>query len=127
MIKMIAGVYGLPVTEKDGQKRIVGMGPNSGPFSIDPKREAELVAQKVAVYVDAPAPQVDNKDEAEAKSLSELSVKELREMAKERGLTFRVGMTKAAMIEALSEEPVDDEGGNANGDAPTFDPTEAVQ
>lgn len=130
MIKMIAGVYGLPVKDADGKTRVVGMGPASGPFSIDTKREAELVAKKVAVYVDAPAAKTESKDEADTKSFADLSVKELRELGKEHGLTFRVGMTKMDMIEALETaqaENKDDADEDAGSDAPSFDPAAAVQ
>ena len=47
MIRMISGVYG----GKDGVKR-----PGDKPFSLSPAEEARLVARKVAVYVDTPAP-----------------------------------------------------------------------
>ena len=47
MIRIISGVYG----GKDGVKR-----PGDKPFSLSPAEEARLVARKVAVYVDAPAP-----------------------------------------------------------------------
>lgn len=124
MIQMISGVYGLPVFDADGTKRIVGMGPNSGPFSIDAKREAELVERKLAVYVDA-VETASEVEDVEETPLSELSATELRKIGKERGFSFKVGMTKAAMIEALSE--ASDEVEDVAPDAPTFDATEAVQ
>ncbi len=54
MINMIAGVYGLPVKQPDGKTRVVGMGPESGPFAVDPAREAELVSKGIARYVEQP-------------------------------------------------------------------------
>ena len=51
MIKMIAGVFGLRVEQPNGQVRVVGMGPDSGPFSASPEVEARLVAEKRAEYV----------------------------------------------------------------------------
>lgn len=51
MIKMIAGVFGLQVKQPNGQIRVVGMGPDSGPFSASPEVEARLVAAKRAEYV----------------------------------------------------------------------------
>ena len=51
MIKMIAGVFGLQVKQPNGQIRVVGMGPDSGPFSASPEVEARLVAEKRAEYV----------------------------------------------------------------------------
>ena len=58
-------------------------------------------------------------------TLDEMSAKELREYGKELGLTFRVGMTKAEMREAIvaaedAAEPEDDEA------PPVFDAAEAV-
>lgn len=150
MIKMIAGVYGLPIKQDNGKTRVVGMGPNSGPFSTDPAREAELVARKLAVYVneepvDEPAPvdeypdlvdedgepigfdetPADDEEEGEPeeeKPLEAMTANELRELGKEYGLTFKVGMKKVDMIEAIKAEfpvPADEE-------EPTFDPAEAV-
>ena len=52
MIQMKAGVYGLPVMQPNGKIRIVGKGPNDGPFSVDPEREAELVKKGIARYVE---------------------------------------------------------------------------
>lgn len=125
MIQMISGVYGLPVFDADGTKRIVGMGPNNGPFSIDAKREAELVERKLAVYVDAVETPSEIED-AEETPLTEMSANELRKIAKERGISFKVGMKKTEMIEALSSAPSEIEDAEAV-DAPTFDAAEAVQ
>lgn len=125
MIQMISGVYGLPVFDADGTKRIVGMGPNNGPFSTDAKREAELVERKLAVYVDAVETPSEIED-AEETPLTEMSANELRKIAKERGISFKVGMKKTEMIEALSSTPSEIEDAEAV-DAPTFDAAEAVQ
>ena len=55
MIKMSAGVFGLPIKNKAGAViRVEGKGPNDGPFSTTPEREAELVKMGVARYVDDP-------------------------------------------------------------------------
>ena len=52
-----------------------------------------------------------------------MTAKELRELGKEYGLTFKAGMTKAEMVEALRGEwPQEAEA----EDAPTFDAAEAV-
>ena len=51
MIQMIAGVYGLRVEKPNGGIKIVGMGPENGPFSIPPEQEARLVADGLAKYV----------------------------------------------------------------------------
>lgn len=57
MIEMIAGVYGLRVENGKNAKgetkyRIKGMGPNDGPFSVDPEQEARLVKLGLARYVE---------------------------------------------------------------------------
>lgn len=145
MIEMIAGVYGLPIKDTSGKTiRIKGMGPNDGPFSVAPEREAELVAKKIARYVVSPnvdanqqdedfvdtstpigfdeTPQVDTEDAP--KPLEELSRDELREICKEYGLPYKATDSKAKLIEIIAEfqnSAADTE------DAPTFDPAEAVE
>ena len=140
MIKIICGVYG----GADGMKR-----PGDAPFSLPPAEEARLVARKVAVYVNEPAveaphdeyvpddapigfdemPPADFVDDAETEEepidLSALSAKELREIGKEYGLTFKANDKRATMIEAI--EAAQREIDAAPDDAPTFDPTEAVE
>ena len=133
MIKIISGVYGYqdkngcvkPKTEKDG------------PFSLAEEQEARLVGLGVAEYVGKPS--VDNADDDIARaaaepSLEEMTAKELREVGKQYGLTFKVGMSKAEMVDALkaewpqdAEEEVDEEADDDGEDAPSFDATEAVQ
>lgn len=140
MIKIVKGVYGylnkngsvIPKTEKDG------------PFELSEEKEARLVGLGVAVYVNEPAkvpekePGQDEAAEdiarAEAEpSLEEMTVKELRELGKEQyGLTFKVGTTKAEMIQAIQEkwpqDTEDDEAAEDDGEAlPEFDPSEAVE
>ena len=64
MIKMIAGVFGLRVEQPNGHFRVVGMGPDSGPFSTSPELEARLVAEKRAEYVTAPVvPDADDEQQ----------------------------------------------------------------
>ena len=152
MIEMIAGVFGYPVKDEHGNIiRIKGMGPADGPFSVAPEREAELVAKGVARYVEAeentadPGDEYvpddapigfdemptedteddDEEDEAEIVTLSELNAKELRELGKEYGLTFKANEKKTNMIEAI--EAAQRELAAATDDAPTFDPTGAVE
>ena len=153
MIKMIAGVYGLRVESGKDAKgntkyRVKGMGPNDGPFSVDPEQEARLVKLGLARYVDEPVnvpddepapdaapigfdetpPEDGEVDEAEIVEeiidLETLSAKELRELGKEYGLTFKANDKKETMIEAITEaqsqvDAIDE-------DAPTFDAAEAV-
>lgn len=151
MIKIICGVYG----GVDGMKR-----PGDKPFSLSPAEEARLVARKVAVYVNEPtteAPQDEDFhedapigfDETPPEDLDELpegvigipeysvdmKVDQLREIGKLCGLTFKVGMSKQEMVDALDkhieENMVDDDefidADTIDPDAPTFDAAEAVE
>lgn len=150
MIKMIAGVFGLRVKQPNGGSRIVGMGPDDGPFSVAPEREAELVAQGIARYVEPPKveeqPATGNTEgETEIPKYSvEMKATELRAIGAQFGLTFKVGMTKDAMVAALdahfatgnteaeaeaetdTENETDTEDEDGTEDAPTFDPSQAV-
>ena len=142
MIEIISGVYG----GKNGIKR-----PGDKPFRLSPEEEARLVSRKVACYVPDPAAEVEEEvvdtapigfdetppddfvdditeDEAEVEEepidLATLSAKELREIGKEYGLSFKANASKVSMIEAITaaqaelDEPAED--------APTFDASEAV-
>ena len=149
MIKIICGVYG----GKDGMKR-----PGDKPFSLSPEEEARLVARKVAVYVTEPAIETHQDEDDGAPigfdeippedfdeddlpdgviAIPEYSVDmkpaELREIGKLCGLTFKVGMSKQEMVDALDahieanmvgdEEIIDTD----PEDAPTLDAAEAVE
>lgn len=133
MIQMTFGVYGA----KNGMKRA-----SDGPFSLSPEEEARLVARGVAKYVGAPV-EIPAGD-AQEKPLEERPVTELRELCKEYGVACRVGMTKVAMADAIrakmaQDAPVDEDPDDSveddleedeeqtEEDAPTFDPSEAVQ
>ena len=146
MIKMLRGVFGLPV---DGI--VKAMDKNSGPFEAGAEQEARLIRLGLAVRVednnetapvenevdtDSPIgfdempPEDAECDEAEAVEeivdIGSLSAKELREIGKQYGLTFKVGTTKDDMVAAITNaqaEAVEDEDGEP---APVFDATEAV-
>ena len=146
MIKMIRGVFGLPVNGI-----VKAMDKNSGPFEAGAEQEARLIRLGLAVRVDngepapvdEPAETVDTDtpigfdetppedfDEAEAVEeivdLNSLSAKELREIGKQYGLTFKVGTTKDDMVTAITNaqaEDLEDEDGEP---APAFDAAEAV-
>ena len=157
MIRMISGVYGMRVKQPYGGETVVAVGPDYGPFSLPPEKEKRLVDRKVAVYVEQPqqdgepapdeivdtgtpigfdeTPPEDFADGAEDVAevveelvdLESLSMPELRNLGKQYGLTFKVGMTKqemAAEIAAKQSEAVEDEDGEP---APVFDAAEAVQ
>lgn len=148
MIKIVQGVYGFldengivrPKTEADE------------PFELAPEQEARLVNLGVAQYVgnvkveqepEETAPedteQVETEDEQDPigmdempaeEPLSNLPVKELREIGKEYGLIFKVGMTKADMVKAIeaAEAALNIDAEDEESEpAPVFDATEAVQ
>lgn len=148
MIQMVRGVFGLPV---NGIVKAVDK--NYGPFEAGAEQEARLIRLGLAVRVEVgePAPvetvdtdapigfdetppddfvEADAEDEAEVVEefvdLKTLNVKELRDLGKDYGLTFKVGMTKDDMIAAIvaaQTVEVEDEDGEP---APEFDASEAV-
>lgn len=141
MIQIVRGVYGY--LDKDGIVR-----PKTeadAPFTLTPEQEERLVRLGVAQYVgsvkEAPEAQPDDivnsapEEEETAEetptdglSLADLSAKELREIGKEYGLTFKVGMTKDDMVKAIQAAEAELEGEDTDGEsAPVFDASEAVQ
>lgn len=144
MIKMKAGTFGLPV---DGV--IKPMTKDSGPFKASAEQEARLVKLGLAVYVGEPElPELPDGVVGIPEYSIDSTANELREIGKLCGLTFKVGMTKAQMVEALdahieantvdgveidTEDAPEDEGATeepeegTDEDAPTFDASEAVQ
>lgn len=92
------------VTEKDG------------PISVSDEEAKRLVDLKVAVYADEPVKVDENTEEMakghlDAESLSEYTVPQLKELAKDLGL--KTGGTKDELIERITatevEYPVADE------------------
>ena len=130
MIKIVRGVYGFK--DEDGIVR-----PKTAadePFELLPEQEERLVKRGVAEYVgkveSEQAPIGFDEMPEEETALSDLSVKELRAIGKEYGLTFKVGTSKDDMVKAieaaeaeLNTEAEDDE----SEPAPVFDASEAVQ
>ena len=123
MIKIVRGAYGY--LDKNGIVRPKTAA--DAPFSLLPDQEARLVKLGIAEYVGA----VSVAEEAPAeRNLADYSVKELRELGSEYGLTFKVGTSKADMVKAIENaqaevdiETVDDD----DESAPVFDASEAVQ
>lgn len=143
MIKIVRGVYGFldkngivrPKTEADE------------PFELLPEQEERLVALGVAEYVgiieDEQEPaeteleesedeqeHIGNDDMPTERPLIEYTVKELREIGKEYGLTFKVGTSKADMVKAIeaTEAELNISAEDEDGEpAPVFDASEAVQ
>jgi hypothetical protein len=152
MIKIVRGVYGF--MDKDGIVRPKTEADE--PFELLPEQEARLVDRGVAEYVgdakieqDVEAEQVENEgeqapigfdetppedfveDEAEVVEeiidLETLTGKELRELGKEYGLTFKANAKKADMIEAITEAQKEVAVAEDDGElAPVFDASEAV-
>ena len=145
MIEMIAGVFGLPVKQPNGKTRVVAKGPKDGPFAASKEQEARLVSMKLARYVELPEeddeagapigfndmPELPEGVTAIPEYSEESTAKELREIGKLCGLTFKVGMTKAEMVAALDEHieanMVEGDELPEEDDAPSFDASEAVQ
>lgn len=138
MIKMIAGVFGLPV---DGV--VKRMDKDSDPFKASEEQEARLVKLGLAAYVGETPEQGDDLPDLPDGAVgipeysTENTVAELREIGKLFGMTFKVGMTKDAMVMALDEHiaahtvegvTIDENGEiSVDDDAPTFDAAEAVE
>lgn len=119
MIKMVAGTFGLPVNGV-----IKPMTKDSGPFEAAPEQETRLVKLGLAVYVGEPTVT----EPGEIVDLEEMSANDLRALGKEYDLSFKVGMKKADMIEAIkAAQNEGNEDKEAVEDAPTFDASEAVQ
>ena len=151
MIKMISGVYGMPIRNKKGEiVHVKRVGPEYGPFSLTAKEEERLVSRRVAAYVEPDivfdqdetaetleeaadigpigfddVPEGEEEAEAELIPLEELSAKELRAMGAEYGLSFKANASKAYMIDAIAAAQAL-EAEDSGEDAPTFDASEAV-
>lgn len=145
MIKIVRGVYGF--VDKNGFVRPKTEADE--PFELLPEQEARLVRLGVAEYVgNVEGEQEQEQGETEQEefegeqdpigfdetpeeepALSEMSVKELREIGKEYGLSFKVGTSKADMVKAIeaAEAELDTEDEDDDGEpAPVFDASEAV-
>ena len=151
MIKMISGVYGMPILNEKGETvSVKRVGPEYGSFSLSAKEEARLVSRGVAAYVEPDVvfeqteavetvedvsdigpigfedvPEEEEEAEAELIPLEELSAKELRAIGAEYGLSFKANASKAYMIDAIAAAQAleaEDDG----EEAPTFDASEAV-
>ena len=144
MIKIVQGVYGF--LDKNGIVRPKTKADE--PFELSPEQEARLVRLGVAEYVGnvkdeqepAETEPEESKDEqepigindvpADERPLSEYTVKELREIGKEYGLTFKVGTSKADMVQAIEAKEAELSAITEDEDdepTPVFDASEAVQ
>lgn len=98
MIRMIKGNYGLMV---DGV--VKAMTPDSPPFSLTEKREAELIEMGVAVKVEEPAKE---------RTYADMDAKELREIAAAKGVDVTAAKSKRkiiALLEAADKAAVPEE------------------
>lgn len=111
MIQMKSGVYG-------GTKK--QMRPEDGPFTLTPEEEARLVKRGVAKYVND-----DGETVVEGKSLDNMTLAELRTVAKELGLSLKFGINKADAVKAIQAfraEVANDDGQGDEGDKPNVNP-----
>lgn len=88
----------------------------SGAFEVSDAKGKELLCRGIVDVVGAvAAPATDapteeaTQEETPAPALSEMSIKELRAMAKAKGLKGYMTIKKAALIEALTEEATQEE------------------
>lgn len=143
LIHITQGTYGYRAVEPDGTISVTArpITRDDPPIDVGETEAKRLVAIGVAEYVNAEAVATAEKGRLNAESIkSALAVKstsegltepisdeavtysvtmkadELRSAMKARGLTVKVGMSKADMVEAL------------NGDAlPTFEPEDVIE
>ena len=132
MIQIVRGVYGY--LDKDGIVR-----PKTeadAPFELLPEQEARLVRLGVAQYVgnvnSAPAEETLSEETvAETPTgerlLTDMSAKELRELGKDYGITFKVGVSKAEMVAAIEAAENELDTADDGEPVPVFDASEAVQ
>lgn len=130
MIKIIKGTYGYI-----NKGRIEPKNSSSEPFSIDPQREAELVEQGVAIYVDVPQKEavkepenaVADNAEITLEALKDMNFDALKDFAKQYGLTYKVGTKKTAfakmVFEAINTAEAVEE---ADEEPPVIDAADAV-
>lgn len=135
MIKIIQGVYGHMV---DG--RVYPKNSTSEPFELSEAQEARLVGLGVAVYVDGGSSALpEGGDGAPLYYSVDMKADELRAIAKDMGLTFKVGMSKAEMVEAMdahikasieeneADTDTTEEAEDDGEELPEFDAAEAVE
>nr|MBQ4453226.1 hypothetical protein [Clostridia bacterium] len=119
LILITNGTYGHNPILPNGKRSpyVVPVNRKSGPIDVDPEEAARLVEAGVAEYVtDNPVAEPQKADvpvEAEALQtdvpLEEMTFAQLKEIAKGMGIDVGKIKSKAAMIEAISDEAEDGE------------------
>lgn len=113
-IKIISGTFGW----SHGTYDLVRAG--DPPITVDDELAERLVEKGVAEYTAAPSPVAEEAPTVDGVDIEGMSAKELREFAKQYGLTFSAKVSKPEIIEAIYAASMSQE-------APAFDATEAVQ
>ena len=106
-VKVISGIYGLHISG-----RLTPKTKEDEPFEVDDREAERLVSLGVAEIVKAAdeAPALTEEDpetpeEEPDEDIGSKSMKELREIAKEKGVKMKAGMTKEELVDALSDAP----------------------
>ena len=102
-IRIISGNYGLHVSG-----RVVRKSKESEPFEVEDREAERLVSLGVAEIVsvkEEPEEEAEIPEEEPDEDMASKSMKELREIAKEKGVKMKVGMSKDELVEALSDAP----------------------
>lgn len=104
LIRIINGTYG---HRPEGTKRVIPKRPGDKPFEVPDEIAKRLVEDKIAVPAQREMQDSVSSPETSAANFPEYSgetkMDELRAIASEFGLSFRVGMTKAEMVALLDE------------------------
>lgn len=118
LVKVNPDYFGMYGFFKKETESVVIKTRESAPFEEDDALSLKMIekgvlieAGKVKETVSKPAEPVEVAKEAEPLpeiNLGDMTLKELKELAKDCGVTFRIGMNKAALIEAI-EKALDEE------------------
>lgn len=106
-----AGLYGL---HKEDIKSVIIKTRESTPFEEDDALSLRMIEKGILVRADADEAEAEPEEsteeiseelpaEDEEADLESLSMKELKEIASEYGISYKVGMSKADLINAINE------------------------
>lgn len=109
-VRVISGIYGLHIGG-----RLCPKNKESEPFEVEDREAERLVSLGVAEIVSVkeepeeetvtPEEEAEIPEEEPDEDMASKSMKELREIAKEKGVKMKVGMSKDELVEALSDAP----------------------